>query len=114
MTQDKWHTERTEGGVTVSRALPARFDVSARAEFPLVARARLAHQIRQDMWRALQNVRGFSPVVEVTQSETGLSVTAGGRAAAPISSRVSEQIEALLHNRANRQRWIACARKDAA
>lgn len=109
MTQKKWHIERDDTYVTLSRALPARFDVSASAQFPHVARGRLAHQIRQDMWRLLQGLRGFSPVVHVEQSENGLTVTAGGRANGPISKCVSAQIEALLNDRDKRARWISYA-----
>ena len=111
MTQKKWHMERTQESVTLSRGLPARFDVSACAEFPLLARGRLAHQIRQDMWRMLQDLRGFSPVVKVEQTETGLTVTAGGQVQAPIAAPVAGRIEAMLNDAAYRARWINCARR---
>ena len=105
-----WH-KQTEGAVvTLARALPARFDVSARSSFPLLSRTRLAHQIRQDMWRALQNVRGFSPVVRVERIGDGLDVTAGGRVPKPISKGLSERIEAVLNDTDLRARWIKCAR----
>lgn len=109
MTQKNWHIQRSGACVTLARHLPVRFDVSATARFPLVARTRLAHQIRQDMWRALQNLRGFSPVVQIEQIEGALSVTAGGRLGPPISGQVSEKIDALLHDGALRARWIKCA-----
>lgn len=114
MTQKNWHTQRNGTCVTISRALPARFDVSASARFPVVARARLGHQIRQDMWRSLQNLRGFSPVVRVERLEDELLVTAGGRLGYPIARHVPEIIADLLNDTAHRARWIKCARGVAA
>lgn len=109
MTQKNWHTQKDGACVTVSRQLPARFDVSASARFPVVARTRLAHQIRQDMWRALQNLRGFSPVVRVEQGENELTVTAGGRLGHPIAAHVAQTIDGLLNDATLRARWIKCA-----
>ena len=97
--------------MTVSRALPARFDVSARAEFPLVARARLAHQIRQDMWRKLQRLRGFCPAVRVTAQPGGVAVLAGGAVEGPITDRARAQVGELLADPALRDRWVRNARK---
>lgn len=111
MTQNTWHTERNDDCMTLSRQLPARFDVSASARFPFVARGRLAHQIRQDLWRALKDVRGFSPVVRVESDEDGLNVTAGGRVGYPIAPQVKHEIDDLLNDTARRARWIKCAQK---
>lgn len=110
MTQKNWHTQKDGACVTISRAIPARFDVSATARFPIVARTRLAHQIRQDMWRVLQNLRGFSPVVRVERLEHELAVTAGGRLGYPIAAHVADTIEALLNDTTLRARWIKCAK----
>ena len=96
--------------MTVSRRLPARFDVSADAQFPLACPKRLAQQIRQDMWRVLQNVRGFSPVVRVEQQGDGLLVTAGGQASAPISGSIEYQISELLNDATRRKRWLNWAK----
>ena len=111
MTRNTWHTIREGASTTVARRLPARFDVSASAQFPRVSKGRLAHQIRQDMWRALQDVRGFSPVVQVVDDETGVLVTAGGQAARPVSSRIEATIAELLSDTPRRARWIKSARK---
>ncbi len=113
MTQTSWQTQTEGRTVTIARALPVRFDVSASAQFPMLARRRLAHQIRQDMWRALQNVRGFSPVVRVEPLENGLHVTAGGRIGVPKSAHLTARIEALLNDPGLRARWIKCAAKRA-
>ena len=114
MTQKNWHTQRNGTCVTISRELPARFDVSASAWFPVVARARLGHQIRQDMWRSLQNLRGFSPVVRVERVEDELLITAGGRLGYPIAAHVPETIATLLNDTGHRARWIRYARGVAA
>lgn len=97
--------------MTVARRLPARFDVSARAEFPAVSPSRLARQIRQDMWRALQNVRGFSPVVRVERGDVGLVVTAGGQASKPIAPTLEHRIAEILGDTSRRARWINWASK---
>ena len=111
MTQKNWHIEREGSCTTVARHLPARFDVSASAQFPLVSPTRLANQIRQDMWRALQSVRGFSPVICVEQVEAGLSVTAGGRVLRPVPAGLSSKIEELLNDSTRRARWIKWAKR---
>ncbi len=111
MARNTWHIERDGDRLTLARRLPARFDICAMASFPLVSRGALAQQIRQDMWRALQAQRGFSPVVEVTRDEAGLSVRAGGqvdarRIAKPTLERC---IAEVLNDPDNRARWIRFA-----
>ena len=111
MTQNTWHTIREGACTTVARRLPARFDVSADAHFPKVGAARLAHQIRQDLWRSLQKLRGFTPVVRVEAGDHGLLVTAGGQMSGRIAAGVQDNIAALLADEARRARWIKCAAK---
>lgn len=73
-----WY-EHDEGKTYVlSRHLPPRFDISACAKFPLLRKSRLAHQVRQDVWRALQGVRGFSPVIRIDTFSDHMVLTAGG------------------------------------
>ncbi len=94
----------------MARHLPARFDVSVVSDLPLCDAGRLARQVRQDMWRALQRVRGFSPVVRVERFEDVMRVTAGGRL--PRSSQsawVSERLDALLNDPRKRHRWLCWA-----
>lgn len=101
-----WHVLREGRSLTLARHLPARFDISADAVFPMMGKLRLAQQVRQDMWRALQHVRGFSPVVHVEERGEGLTLRAGGRVAgrAPRSG-LEQQITDLLADPANRARW---------
>ncbi|RAP41330.1 hypothetical protein BYZ73_10295 [Rhodovulum viride] len=106
-----WHMLREEGALTMARHLPVRFDLCASAAFPPARKGRLALQIRQDLWRMLQDLRGFSPVIRVEEEGQGLRVSAGGRAAAPFPRLDCEaRIGALLTSPVHRSRWLARAR----
>ncbi len=105
-----WHEARAAGSYTLARQWPPRFDVSADARFPAVRRGRLARQIRQDLWRALKGLRGFSPVIQIAAAEDGLTVTAGGRLPTNVPG-VETQIRDLLQDPAHRARWIAWAKE---
>jgi hypothetical protein len=117
MAKRNWHIIRDDAGVTIARHLPARFDLLGEAQLRLtrpVSRARVAHQVRQDMWRALQNLRGFSPVVQVSHTDGALTIRAGGRLNAPVDPAAAlEALSQVLANPANRQRWIAHASRHA-
>lgn len=107
-----WHILREEGAVTVARRVPVRFDVSAEAAFagPLRKLA-LASQVRQDLWRALQAVRGFAPVVRVAEAGEGLLVTAGGQVEGRFDrARLEDKIAALLAEPGRVARWTRWAR----
>ena len=108
-----WHITRGSNCVTLSRGRNARFDVSAEALFPLCDPLRLAVQVRQDLWRDLQQLRGFRPIVHVEAGLDQLTVRAGGELMGhrTISARVSENIVDLLNNPDNRRRWVNWARK---
>ena len=82
MTRNTWHMARDADTLTLARHLPARFDVVARADLSGdagLSLGRLAHQVRQDVWRGLQRVRGFSPVVRVTRGDKVTAVPVGGK-----------------------------------
>ena len=100
---------KDEGQVTVSRQLPARFDVSASTQLPGGSAVRIAMQVRQDMWRALQDLRGFSPVVQVTPIKGELNIKAGGRVLGNVTSSLEVKIQSVLENPKNRARWLNCA-----
>jgi len=102
---------RTGGSLTLARRWPPRFDVGAEAAFPPVRRAVLAHEIRKDLWRLLREIKGLSPVVEVTYLPHWLHVRAGARADAATRPppKTSGRIAALLADPALRSRWIAHA-----
>ncbi|UWQ77873.1 hypothetical protein K3725_11125 [Leisingera sp. S132] len=106
MTRTPWHITRTDSSLTLSRRLPARFDVAAESVLPGGDPLRLAHQIRQDMWRQLQSLRGFSPVVEITAEGQGLKVRAGGQVMGRVPSNAAAQIAEVLENPGRRARWL--------
>lgn len=107
----KWDIDRSEGSLTLSRGGRMRFDVAAQTDFPNCARARLAHQIRQDLWRALQHVRGLSPVVLIERSATGLHVKAGGEIQGNSFPKdlLNGRIESVLRDPKKRARWLRFA-----
>ena len=114
MSRPTWHMQRDGTEVLLSRRLPPRFDIAAEARLPGgLRRGALAHEIRKDLWRALQGVRGFSPAVLVRNVPAGLAVRAGGAVlgrAVPIA-HLNQQIADLLGRPDLRARWIAhCAR----
>lgn len=110
MTRPRWHILRDGQDYTLARHLPPRFDVRAQAELPLADPGRLARQIRQDMWRVLKDLRGFSPVVHIAPRRGGIQVTAGGRMMHPHGrDQISNKIHVLLHDPDRRARWLSWA-----
>ncbi|MDF0596661.1 hypothetical protein [Psychromarinibacter halotolerans] len=114
MSRNDWHMIEGET-LTLCRRLPPRFDVVAETAFPTVSRRRLARQVRQDVWRALQSVRGFSPVVEVSATDSGLRLRAGGRIdGGPVARAALEaRLASLLAQPERRARWARYAGKVA-
>ena len=107
-------TRAGDGGVVLARGpvpVPVRFDVSAETRLAAAPPGRIAHQVRQDLWRALRRLRGFAPVVSVTPVEDGLQVVAGGAVAGAIPPGTAARIAAVLDHPGNRARWIAHARR---
>ena len=110
----RWHICDSEGVLTLARRSPVRFDFAVCAGFAQPAwplsRRKLAQQIRQDMWRALQHIRGFCPVVQVSARPDGLSVRAGGAVAGRFPrARAEAALRDLLDDPANQQRWFGFA-----
>lgn len=96
--------------MTLARQIPVRIDVCVDAMLPAADPLRLAHQIRQDLWRAVQRVRGFSPVVQVEDHGAEVKVTAGGRVAGRVPANLRAQIAAVLDDEVKRRRWLRHAR----
>ncbi|KIC11488.1 hypothetical protein RA19_05445 [Leisingera sp. ANG-M1] len=111
MTRASWHITRTDSALTLSRRLPAQFDVAVETVLPAADPLRLAHQIRQDMWRKLQSLRGFSPVVEITAHGQGLRVRAGGQVMGRVPFNAAGLIADVLEHPGNRARWLRHARQ---
>lgn len=102
----RWHSITEGGTVTLCRQLPPRFDFAVRTVLPHGQPQRLAHQIRQDLWRALQHLRGFSPVVQLEPVAVGWAVTAGGRAMGHVAPATLERAASVLDHAGNRARWL--------
>jgi hypothetical protein len=85
--------------------------VAVETRLPDAGRARVAVQVRQDLWRALRHQKGFQPAVRVVREAGGLTLCAGGAVAAPHDRRaLEERIAALLAEPRHRARWVSCAR----
>jgi len=107
----RWHILREDWGLIVARRVPVRFDVSAEARFAPVRKLPLAHQIRQDLWRALQAVRGFAPVVQVRDAEGGVVVRAGGQVDGRFDrAKLNARIAEMLAHPPHIARWLRWAR----
>ncbi|MBR9763904.1 MAG: hypothetical protein GYB53_10365 [Rhodobacteraceae bacterium] len=116
MARNGWHILRDEDRVTVTRRLPVRFDLAVEAALPCdrdVSLRRVAQQVRQDMWRRLQDQRGFIPAVEVRRAPGGLVIRAGGGLPHPVSAALRDRLAGLLDSPAHRTRWIAHAGRRA-
>lgn len=102
----RWHVATVDGGVILSRRLPARFDLAVSVDLPPAAPLLLAHQIRQDIWRGLRGLRGFAPAVRVVATGRGVTVTAGGGVAGRFARGPAEaSLRAVLDDPDNRARW---------
>ena len=110
MTRSPWHIQHEDGALILARRLPVRFDLAVRTRLPVAGKLRLAHQIRQDMWRALQGLRGFAPIVRIADGPDGLEVTAGGQVEGRVPRAwAEERIAEVLEDTGNRARWIGWA-----
>ena len=112
MGRDRWHEIEEEGGaLVVARRWPVRFDLAVATQFPRGGRRYLAHLVRQDIWRALQALRGFAPAVRVTRCDSGLEVIAGAEVQGRFDRADAEaRIAVVLEDQANRARWMRRAR----
>jgi hypothetical protein len=112
MPKNAWHILKDDQSVTVTRRFPARFDVFAEAKLPRGNKLRVAHQVRQDLWRTLQNQKGFSPVVEVREEGGELSIRAGGQCDLQVARGMMEgRIADLLADASKRARWVRHAQR---
>ena len=111
----QWHMLREDGTLTLSRRLPARFDFAAKTVISggaTLRKGRVATQVRQDMWRALQSLRGFAPVVHVIVQGNDLEITAGGAVDGRFpKQRTEEQVAEVLECPDRRARWVRSARR---
>jgi hypothetical protein len=111
MARDRWHEIDEDGALTLTRRVPVRFDLAVEGWLPEAPRRRVAHRLRQDMWRELQALRGFAPAVSVWRAAGGLRVRAGGAVAARCPRDAAEaRIAALFEDPARVARWTGAGR----
>ena len=72
---------------------------------------RVAHGVRQDLWRALASLRGFWPVVRVAPADGLFDVTAGGFLPGPVPAGLVERI-VMLNTAQRRRLWTGWAGAD--
>lgn len=113
MARKDWHMTVDGDALIVARRLPVRFDFAVTSVISGGAglrRGRVARQVRQDMWRALQSLRGFQPAVSVRAVGDDLEVTAGGGVAGGFPKAHCEATVAdLLSDPVRRARWVRYA-----
>ncbi len=111
-----WYILRDGDTVTLCRQRPPQFDLRATTRLPAGNPVRYAHQIRQDLWRRLQRIRGFSPVVRLSALPDGdWQVEVGGRVMGAVPQRALDEVDAMLEDPAKRARWIRhAAQKNSA
>jgi hypothetical protein len=107
MKRDRWQMREEDGDLVLSRPGRARLDVRAATVLPDARRGRVARQVRQDLWRALRRVRGFSPVVRVRREAGSLVLVAGGQVEGTAPRGLAERIALVLEDEGNRARWVA-------
>lgn len=78
-------------------------------------RLRIAHQVRQDIWRANRQVRGFLPVVQVSTDGHETVIRAGGSLMTRSGHvpTIAAAVARVLADERNRTRWQAHARRIA-
>lgn len=113
MSTPRWVHTRTDDTLTVHRPNRARLDVTATTTLSgKLQPTRLAHAIRQDLWRAAQSTRGFSPVVIIKPAADKSIITAGGQIDGPVPPGLSLTLQTLLNDPAKRHRWQNWSRND--
>ncbi|SEK59353.1 hypothetical protein [Pacificibacter marinus] len=110
-----WHMLREADGLTLTRRLPARFDFAAKTVISggaALRKGRVATQVRQDMWRALQSLRGFAPVVQLRVVGDDLEITAGGSVSGQFPKlRSIALVSDVLECPERRARWMRSAQR---
>lgn len=111
MGKPRWHILTEDGALTMARRVPVRFDLRVSTQLEGGDKLRLARQVRQDVWRALRDLRGFAPAVRVEDCGEGVQITAGGQVDGRCPHAAARsRIGAVLEDPGNRARWVRWAR----
>ena len=108
MRGKNWHICKGEAGeITLARRIPARFDFVVETILPACNPIKLAHQIRQDIWRELKGLKGYSPVIEVLPTGNCFRVRAGGQVNGMWPRQHTQAVvSSVLNDPARRSRWV--------
>jgi len=117
MARNSWHILRENGAVVLTRRVPPQFDLSAVARIDVsggLSLSAMAQQVRQDTWRALRAVRGFTPAVRVERDADTVIITSGGRVPRTGNMAwIEAKVQSVLDDPSNRRRWLAHAGRRA-
>lgn len=109
MDRRGWHVMDDGATYVIARRLPLEWTIWAQTRLPDLGRRRLAHAVRQDLWRRLQRLRGFAPAVSVTRDGQGVRLRAGGTVRGALPAGAGATINALLNDDSLRAAWIRAA-----
>ena len=102
-----WGMQKISGAFLICHYISVRFDLSVETHFLYLRFRLLASQIREDMWKAIQNLCGFLPAIEIKKGTDDLSVLAGGRLNCPVHITLVEvRLRKLLHDPQMRTRSL--------
>ena len=101
-----WFHKQLGDAYFIAKRFPLSFDLLAETNFPVCRPKILALQIRQDMRRLLQNLRGFLPAVEVRVSVFCMHVRAGGQLTCSVHVQSAQfKLQNMLDDPVYRKRW---------
>ena len=105
-----WFHKQLGDTYLLARCFPLSFALLAETNFAVCRPKILALQLRQDIWRLLQNLRWFLPALEVRVSVFCMQVRAGGQLTCSFQVQSAQKkMQNMLDNLAYRKRlkWHA-------
>ena len=102
-----WAVQKVSGMFLICQRIPVRFDACAETRFPFLRICLLVGQIRQGMWRASQNSRGFFSAFAIKKGTDHLTLWVRVQLnyhehLGPVEVRLRE----LLHKSQMRTPWL--------
>ena len=93
-----WAMQKISGVFLICHCIPVRFDFSVEEHFLFLCFRLLASQIRQEMWKIMQNLRRFLPIIEIKKGTDDLSFLERGQLNCPVHlGTVEVHLRELLH-----------------
>ena len=101
-----WFHKQLGDTYFIAKRFPLSFDLLAETNFPVCWPKTLAFQIRQDICRLMQNLRGFLPAVEVIGNVFCMHVRAGGQLTCSVHVQSAQiNLQNMLDDPVYRKRW---------